>query len=223
MDPTFVEQLRGRADVLPPGRRLVAPQVVADVHRTRLIVGMLEAARDKGYADTTIADVVARAQVSRRTFYEHFPDKQTCFLAAYEAAMDLLLEHLAAAAEAPGLSWPQRVEAGVHAYLDMLADEPALSRMILIDVLALGPEALERRRAVHDRLADVVVLLIERYRDELPAGWTMDPLMATALIGAMNELLRMTVERGEASELPKLTGICVALVRALLGGGDWQT
>lgn len=223
MDPTFVERLRGRADVLPPGRRVLAPEAVARVHRTRLIVGMLEAARDKGYADATIADVVARAQVSRRTFYEHFADKQACFLAAYEAAMDLLLEQLADAAAAPGLSWSQRVEAGVRVYLQQLADEPALSRMILIDVLALGPEALARRRAVHDRLAEVVLALIERYREELPPGWTMDPLMATALIGAMNELLRMTLERDDARSLPELTGIGVALVRALLAGGDWQT
>jgi AcrR family transcriptional regulator len=92
----FVAALRGDAGALPPG-----PQGLSDAqaasHRTRLIAGLAEVLTVKRYADITVADVVACAQVSRRTFYGHFPDKDACFLANYEACADLMMEQTARA------------------------------------------------------------------------------------------------------------------------------
>src|ERR1700677_3114544 len=62
-----------------------------DLHRGRLLVAIVDAVAERGYGATTIADIVALAKVSRRTFYEHFVDKEACFLQAYDAATAILL------------------------------------------------------------------------------------------------------------------------------------
>src|SRR5215218_4516301 len=87
---------------LPRGRHAAAREVVLASQRGRLLEAMAQCVAEHGYAVTTVAQVIARAGVSRKTFYEHFPDKRACFLAAWEVGTELLLEHmLAAADEAP--------------------------------------------------------------------------------------------------------------------------
>jgi len=213
---TLIEALRGDARLLTPGPRVLPSQQVADVHRARLIAGMAEAAAEKGYADVTIADVVKRAQVSRRTFYEHFPDKQACFLAAYEASADLVIALIAHAVADERLPWQQRIAAGVSVYLQTLASEPGLTRVFLIDILSAGPEALRRRRAVHGRFAELLQTLASRHRDELPPGYAIEPTMAIAIIGAVNELVLLAVEGGRADDLPRLAEVANRLVLASL-------
>lgn len=213
---SFIQALKGGAQVLQPGPRVLASELVDDIQRARLIAGMAEAAAEKGYAATTIADVVSRAQVSRRTFYEHFDDKDACFLAAYDASADLLMAFVAEAVEDPDLTWQERIAAGVSTYLNTLAHEPALTRVFLIEVLAAGPPALKRRRAVHQRFAELVHGLVEAHRDELPENWSLDSMMAAAIIGAIDELALIAVEDGRAAELPHLASTAVHLVQATL-------
>ena len=92
----------------------------------------------KGYAAATIDDIVRGAGVSKKTFYEHFQDKEDCFLAAYQQASDELFRHVR---EAHGAErdWLERTRAGIVAYLRWLAAEPALARVFLIEVAAAGP------------------------------------------------------------------------------------
>ena len=147
---TFIARLRGDAATLRPGPRVLAPETVDSVHRARLVAGMAEAVVEKGYAGTTIADVVARAQVSRRTFYAHFPDKATCFLAAYDAASDLLMALIEHAVDRiAGCSCLERGAWGVLAYLHGMAAEPGLSRSFIGEVLYAVREDLELRRCKH--------------------------------------------------------------------------
>jgi AcrR family transcriptional regulator len=137
---------------------------VAASQRTRLLEAVGGAVAEKGYAATTIDDIVRGAGVSKKTFYEHFQDKLGAFLAAYEAASDQLYEHVriaqdaAAGAGAPAAdnaddAWLERTHAGIRAYLRWLAAEPALARVFLIEVAAAGPEALARRERLRDRYA----------------------------------------------------------------------
>lgn len=212
----FIQALRGGVQVLQPGPRVLASELVDAIQRARLIAGMAEAAAEKGYAATTIADVVSRAQVSRRTFYEHFDDKDACFLAAYDASADLLMAFVTEAVEDPGVTWQERIAAGVRTYLNTLAQEPELTRVFLIEVLAAGPLALKRRRAVHQRFAELVRGLAETFREELPEDWSLDPMMATAIIGAIDELALIAVEDGRAAELPHLASTAASLVQAAL-------
>ena len=100
----------------------------------------------------TIDDIVRGAGVSKKTFYDHFRDKEDCFLAAYEAAADELFARVREAQAEPD-SWLERTRAGISAYLRWLAAEPALARVFLIEVAAAGPRAAERREVLRDRYA----------------------------------------------------------------------
>ncbi len=137
---------------LRPGRQRLAREDVERSQRERLLVAMLSVVAEHGYAAATVGDVVARAEVSRSTFYAQFADKQACFLAAYDFALDLALRHLADAETSDG-SWRERVLADLTTYLNLLADEPALALTLHVEVLAAGPAALEHRVALLGELA----------------------------------------------------------------------
>ena len=131
---------------LPRGTHGLDRDVVEASQRTRLLEAVGRAVAERGYAGATIDDVVRRAGVSKKTFYDHFADKQDCFLAAYEAASEELLERVREA-HASEDDWLERTRAGIRAYLRWLAADPALARVFLIEVAAAGPLALERREA----------------------------------------------------------------------------
>src|SRR3954447_26186619 len=103
----------------------MAVRTAGPAHRARLVAGLAASITEKGYAATTIADVVRHARVSKRTFYEHFADKEDAFLALYSALGDRTLTAIAeaAAGDAP---WRERVDASVRAYLELLAEQPVL-------------------------------------------------------------------------------------------------
>jgi AcrR family transcriptional regulator len=163
-------------------------------HRERLVYGMVAAVARRGYAATTITDVVREARVSRRTFYEHFPDKEACFLAAYDALSDGVLGVIATAAR-EATTWEERILAGVHAYLQALASRPEVARVFTVEILGAGPAALARRREVLRRFAATIQAEVEAAR---AAGAPVPPLgdrAALALTGAIHELVLAALER----------------------------
>jgi AcrR family transcriptional regulator len=189
--------------VLPRGRHAAPREVVAESQRERLLVAMADATAAKGYANVAVADVIERAGVSRRSFYEHFANKEECFLAAYDAGVAGLLDAIAGAESEAGEGLMQAARAGTEAYLQILADNPAFARTFLIEVLGAGPDALARRDAVHERFA-------QRVRDgyRALAGDLPEPpaYIFRAAVGAIHELVidRLLKEGPEA--LPELLG-----------------
>jgi AcrR family transcriptional regulator len=185
-------------------------------HRDRLVLGMVAAVAERGYAATTITDVVRHARVSRRTFYEHFADKEACFLAAYDAVSDGVLAGIAEAAGQAGGAWEDRILASVRAYLAALAAEPAVARVFTVEILTAGSAALARRREVLRRFAAHIQALVG---DAIAAGAPATPLddrAALALVGAIHELVLATLEDDRGAELPELDRDVAALVSAVL-------
>jgi AcrR family transcriptional regulator len=184
-------------------------------HRERLVLGMVAAVAERGYAATTITDVVRHARVSRRTFYEHFGDKEGCFLAAYDAVSDAVLAQIRDAAGDAG-EWEQRVLAGVRAYLDALAAEPAVARVFTVEILGAGPAALARRRQVLRRFAAHIQMQVA---DAIASGAPTPQLgdaAALALVGAIHELVLATLEEDRGEELPALERDVAAMVTAVV-------
>src|ERR1700704_6032816 len=96
---------------------------VSEIQRMRILVAMAEVASERGAGSVTVAHVVARAGVSRRTFYDLFADREECFLAAFEEAIDRGGAQVIAAYEA-GAMWRERMRAGLWALLVWLDEEP---------------------------------------------------------------------------------------------------
>jgi AcrR family transcriptional regulator len=140
--------------------------------------------------------VLARAHVSRETFYERFRDKEDCFLAAYDAGVEAMVATLAAVRDEPASDALARFERTLGTYLDALAAEPAFAHTFLVEIYAAGPRALERRRAVLGRFADAVY---ENLGEELP-----DRFAAEMLVGAVVSLVTTRIGTGEVAALPAL-------------------
>jgi AcrR family transcriptional regulator len=187
----------------------------ANPHRIRLVEGLARAIEQKGYAAATISDIVRHAHVSKRTFYEHFEDKEACFLALFAATSDRWLEVINEAA-APELPWEERIRAAAHAYLSQLAQQPALTTTYLMEIRAAGADALALRRAVVQRFADMIRALVYEERGRHPELRPMSRAMATAVVGGINELMHQAVEDQRAHELADLSDTAVELIRAIL-------
>lgn len=188
----------------------------APSHRSRLLQGMARALSERGYAATTVADVVREAAVSRRTFYEHFEDKAACLIALYEAACRRNLNVLRACID-PSLDWPEQVRRGLAAYLGALAGNAALLRALFVEILHLGEPGLAARRRVN---AEVVRFLIETMEARGHAPGTLPEPLALAIVGGIHELVLIRIEQGRPQTIPDLEPIATEFVLRVARGAS---
>lgn len=177
---------------LPRGPHRLAREEVLASQRGRMVEAIAEVVAKRGYGATTVADVVDRAGVSRKTFYEHFRDKEACFLAAYDTGVEVLVATMRAAGD------DHRSRIG--AFLRTLAAEPAFARTFVIEIGAAGPRALERRQAVHEAFAAL----------------TGDAPEALACVGATTELVAREIAHDRTARLPELEPLVVSIYDRLL-------
>lgn len=183
----------------PRGRHGLPPEVVARSQRDRLLEATMRVVAAKGYAATTVADLTREAGISRTTFYEQFEDKEACFLAAYDDAVDALVRRITAAYEAED-RWPDRARAGLATLLEALAADPAQARLALVDVAAAGPAAQRRYRAAVQRLTP----LFDEGRDFAPGGRSVPANASRMAAGAVVGLIADELIAGRADRLPDL-------------------
>ncbi|MDX6742466.1 helix-turn-helix domain-containing protein [Actinocorallia sp. A-T 12471] len=140
---------------LPRGRNALPAQEVARLQRERLCRAMAEAMAEKGYAATSVEDVLRRSGVSRLTFYRLFSSKADCFLAALDRANEILRTRIAdAVAEfGDGGDALARTEHALDAYFRMLEEELPYARVCLVEIYAAGPVAVAHRREMHESMA----------------------------------------------------------------------
>jgi AcrR family transcriptional regulator len=187
----------------PPRGAFPAPQ------RERILDAAEQLIAENGCAGTSIEAIVKAAGVSSVTFYEFFADKEACFVAAFDRAVEMGADELARAA--PGeLSWPEQVATGLRAVTELVSVEPARARLCLVEAQTGGPELSVRFEAVLDRVA--AKLSEGRALDTAPPDLPATHEEATA--GALAWLLRERLETGDADGLealyPQLIDIALA-------------
>jgi AcrR family transcriptional regulator len=168
--------------------------------RERLIDAMALTVAQRGYAATSVADVLKAARISRRTFYEQFADKEDCFLAAYDQIVARCVERVTDAFHAAS-SWEDGIALAVDALLHVLAAEPAFARLGVVEVLGAGPRGLACRDTTLGRFAH----FIEISRADLTEPPSPPPeLVAHAIVGGIYELVYSHILRNETDRLPEL-------------------
>jgi len=192
---------------LPSGRHGLLPSFVAANQRARILSAVVQAATELGYAEMSVEAVIARAGVSRRTFYEHFKNKEDAFLAAY----DTVVRHQArqirrAYLQETGVR--ERLRAGIRAYLQCIAAEPEVARMCTIEVLAAGPRALAQRSVAMRMFSEI----IEDNIHELIPGCTRAALTAETIVGGIHEVVFSRILTGRTQELPGLADDLLATI-----------
>ncbi|HYW57804.1 MAG TPA: TetR/AcrR family transcriptional regulator [Polaromonas sp.] len=200
-------------EAVPP-----AVEAPANANRSRLLEGMALCAASRGYADTTVADIVREAGVSKRTFYECFATKAECLIALYEAASHNALKMLGQAID-PAHKWQTQVERALSAYLACMADNPVLMRTLFIEILGLGAEGLAARRRVNQEIAGFMLTVINAGRDGCQRDQPLPAEMAMAIVGGINELILEYIEQERVTALGELVEPAARLVRAVTLAG----
>jgi AcrR family transcriptional regulator len=180
---------------------------VVDLQRARLTGSMTELVRERGGAGVTVAHVVARSGVSRRTFYELFEDREACFLAAFDRALAGAGERTLAAYAAPA-RWNDRVRAGIEALLGFFDEEPAMGFLCVVGALGAGGRALERRAEVIAVLVDAV----HEGRREARAGRRINRLVAEGVVGAVLAVLHTRLQERDGGPLLALLNPLMSIV-----------
>ena len=195
------------AGPLPAGRHSLTREVVLASQRGRILDAMAQAVAEHGYGATTVAHVVAVAGVSRKTFYEHFGDKEDCFLALYDTGIAYVLGRIIEALgdEDADHDPRARVVTGLEAFLAVLAEEPAFTRAIIREVHAAGPRAFGRRRATLEVFAQRYEQINADARAKDPSIAPLSHDSALALVGAISEMIAIRIEDGQTRELADLT------------------
>jgi len=187
-------------DRLPSGRHGLLPSFVAANQRERILSAVAQATAEIGYADMSVEAIIARAGVSRRTFYEHFKNKEDAFLAAYDAVVDQIVRRVQRAYLQQTTAL-ERLRAGLGAYLEYLASEPEIARMGVVEVLAAGPQALARRNGALRLFASI----IEDNIRQLVPSIRRPALTAETIVGGIYEIVFSRILAGRTAELPGMT------------------
>jgi AcrR family transcriptional regulator len=180
---------------------------LADIQRARMLAAMVEQVAEKGAANTAVAHIVARSGVSRRTFYEIFKDREDCFLATFDEAVRRVAAVVVPAYEEPG-TWRAKMRAGLTALLETLAADPAMGRLLIVESLAAGPAARERRRGVLERIVSVV----DEGRAESRGGAELPALTAEGVVGGVLSVLHARLAGNGADGLTDLTGPLMGMI-----------
>ncbi|MGH9184713.1 MAG: TetR/AcrR family transcriptional regulator [Acidimicrobiales bacterium] len=189
---------------LPRGRHGMTRAEVVRSQRDRVLTALIDAIGEKGYARTSVADVLFGAGVSRETFYQQFSSKHDCFLAAFDAAGERLLANLA---ETPtGGTAEATFDALLATYLDALARDPAAARLYLVEVHAAGPEALARRAAMQERFTNALAGLFD-------ARGPQERFACELLVAGIGSLVSARLAAGDADGLRQLHAPIVELVK----------
>jgi AcrR family transcriptional regulator len=178
-------------------------------YRRRLMEGMAMAVAQRGYADTTIADIVRHARVSRRTFYEQFASKEACLLALYAAASERVIRAIGEAV-ATSADRETQIARATEAYLARMQAHPAVTRTLFLEILAAGPAGLQVRREINARYADLFRGVIEAH------GGRLSPELASAAVGGINELILQAVLDERIDRLAELAAPASQLLRAVV-------
>ncbi len=186
-------------------------------HRERLIAAMAASIQEKGYRDTTVADVVRLARTSRRNFYEHFVDRDACFLALFDATNETMMREIAGAVR-PDRPLDEQVDRAVDAYIHNVAATPALYRSFVRELPGLGQAGSDRGLATLERFAEMLVGFVESGRQAQPELDLRPLTMDTAIIivGGLRELLVIALQRGR--DMRDLRASASETIKAILGG-----
>jgi AcrR family transcriptional regulator len=202
------EQVQAALDLLanssgkfPSGVRKLPPDLIRAIQRERLIVAMLNAAAELGYLGTNVQDVIDRAGVSRPTFYEHFSNKEDCFLAAFDTSAERLRRKVEAAAGKGGEVWRDRVRFGLQAILRFASGEPDTARTMVVEARAASSNAVRRRVELMDEFARC----LQSQADELlPASARQGAVTASGIVGGVESVLYSRLCRQDCDQFEAL-------------------
>ncbi len=199
----------------PPGRQQLSREFIAQHQRARIIAALAEETASSGYRAVTVADIVRRAGIARNTFYENFSSKQDCFLATQDHALQEALRRVTEAAfEVEG--WESRVDAGLAAFLDYVASEPALAYTCIVEALSAGPASLSR----YEESMEYFIELLRIGRESSAHGEQLPQTLEETIVGGLFWVIYHRIIVGEAEQIEALKPQLVEFALTPYIGGE---
>jgi len=193
------EPARAEPERLPRGRHGLPPGAVARNQRWRILQATAAVTMEKGYANTTVADIVAAAGVAKEAFYRHFSDREEAFLEAQDhpsrQILDALVQAYFSAEE-----WPERVWRALGTLLEMIVANPVIAHLRLVECYTAGPAAIHR---AEEATRQFTIFLEEGYRQR-PEARELPRLWSQLIAGGIAEIVQHDVATGGTAELPRL-------------------
>jgi AcrR family transcriptional regulator len=183
---------------LPRGRHGLPPGAVARNQRSRILQATASVTMEKGYASTTVADIVAAAGVAKEAFYRHFSDRQQAFLEAQEHPTQQILDTLVRAYFSAE-EWHERIWRGLRTLLELIAANPVMAHLRLVECYTAGPTAVRR---AEETTRSFTIFLEEGYHQR-PEAAELPRLFSQAIAGAIFEIIQHEVAAGATAELPR--------------------
>ena len=181
---------------LPRGRHGLPRELVEQSQRERLLAAVIRVAAAKGYQASSVADILNTAGVGRETFYQHFKNKESCFMAANDTLRADLEDRVTTAYAEPG-DWPERVRRGLAEALQWFADNAQVARVMVIETGTIGPAAGPRFRQTFRRFT----ALLDEGREFAEDAPDL-PNLATIAAGAVFARVYEEVTQGNGTDLP---------------------
>jgi AcrR family transcriptional regulator len=198
---------RSATQRLRPGPNALPRGHVTEIQRGRMLAAAIDAVEEVGYARMTVAQVIGRARVSRKTFYDVFLDREDCFLAALRQTVEQARARVAAAYEQAS-SWREGVRAGLAELLRLMDEEPALARLCVVEALGSGEQVLVYRAQVLEELAEMV----DRGRYGTSAAREPSELTAEGVVGAVFAVLHLRLLEGSGETFESLLGSLMSMI-----------
>ena len=179
---------------------MIARRDAANDQRRRILRTTADLVSKRGYQDTTTELIVRRAKVGYGTFYKFFPDKESCFLALFDATFERASKALTEAyhAEEETKPWADRVADSIALLYQLTASDPAVARACLVESLTAGPKVLARYEAALQQLTRI----LQPGRELAPEGGAALPrTLETTLAGGILWIAYQLLIVGEAERL----------------------
>ncbi|MBF6124471.1 TetR/AcrR family transcriptional regulator [Nocardia brasiliensis] len=199
-------------------RHRAARDAVLVSQRGRLIEAMVECVDCKGYSATTLTDIVARARVSRSTFYEHFANKEQCFVEAVHTGVDIVASRIAEelAQLAPDADAAARIESIVVTFCETVATEPDFARLILVESFKVNQQAVDYRDLAVDRFAELYRIFYHQARQADPALPALSDELIALIPDAIGERTRRVIIAQGPAHVPALAPLFIEFVTTTL-------
>jgi AcrR family transcriptional regulator len=183
---------------LRPGAGTSREQIEQN-QRQRLYGAVVAVTTSKGYDETTVADLIEMAGVSRTTFYRYFATREECFQATLEAILGPT-ERIGASSIPDRGSWEERAGQALGAFVDLIVAQPAAARLCLVEAYAASPAAIARVDKALDGFRDLVAFILDQASG--PEG--MPAEMTQAMFGSLRKIIHTRLYRHAEAELVEL-------------------
>jgi AcrR family transcriptional regulator len=201
---------------VPRGRHAPPLEVRLVVQRERLLEAAAEVFARSGYAEASAEAIAREAGMSKATFYEHFANKEEAILALFDEAATLALGRMAEAAASVPDEPSARVRAGLRAFVDAIAEYPAASQTLFVEIIGAGPRAMERRDAIIDAFAGAIDDENRRAHERFGTPRLASRHDAVALVGAISELASRQLRLEQPADVRELEPVIERLILGVL-------